>query len=350
MLPGTQRLRDPLQLRAASLCMPALALILAAGLLTHNPRAALVATMGGLSVGFGAFQQFTRHRSAPMLLAALGMALSTGVGSGISGHETGLVLVSAVWAAGCAWLTAFGPGASWIVLQWSIALFVASAYPADLVGAAGRAGVMLLGGLLQLTVVSGLWRLSASLPPRRLGNVHAYLRLARRMLPAAHAALPYVIAAAVAVTLATLLEHSLDLSNGYWAPMTALVVIRPGIGPTWSRVLHRTSGTIIGAGLATLAAALLRPSELQTALLVLVFAYAAYVLRASYYALFTIAITGYVVLLLALGGLPEPMSALHRVLATALGAAISLLIVAVIETLTSLHTRLLLKPRRSVSR
>jgi uncharacterized membrane protein YccC len=42
------------------------------------------------------------------------------------------------------------------------------------------------------------------------------------------------------------------------------------------------------------------------------------------YALFSTLITGYIALLFAFGGLPEPVVALHRVIATAIGGSVAL--------------------------
>jgi hypothetical protein len=329
MLEKLRNLRSQIEAREALLCLPAFALILLAGVATDHPGTALIASTGALSVGFGSFQRFTRHRSAPMLLAALGMAISAGVGSWMGRSEAALLVVSTLWAAGCAWLMAFSPGAWWIVLQWAIALFVAGAYPADLAHACSRSGLVLLGGALQLGSIAALWHLlEATAAPRRIGDWRSYLRLARRIMRGIHHPLAYAAQAGCAVAVTVAIERAARLPNGYWAPMTALIVIKPGFRDTWVRVLDRTLGTMAGAGVATLAAALLRPNIGMTAVLVLVFAWCAFALRAAWYALFSASITACIVFLLSLAGLPEPLAALHRILATLLGAAVALGVVA----------------------
>ncbi|HEY7928707.1 MAG TPA: FUSC family protein [Steroidobacteraceae bacterium] len=317
----------PEQAQRALLCLPALALTLGLGLALGAPRAALAAGSGALSCGFGSFfYGTTRHRSTPMALAGIGMALSAAVGS-LVGDSTALFLGTAVlWSVVCAWLIAFGTGAWWIVLQWAVGLFVSSAYSADLVGAAQRGGLMLAGTAAQLVFIGAFWRLGVLSPPVRVEGVgpSGYLSAALQKLRAQENHWPYVFAAGAAVALAVLIERGLTLPNGYWAPMTALIVMRPDLAQTWSRVTQRILGTLIGAGLATLAAEALRPTPGWVVALSVLFAWSAYGSRTTHYGLFTASITGAVVFLLSLAGTPEPLNALHRLMATALGALLAI--------------------------
>lgn len=311
----------------ALLCLPALALLLGVGLAAGESRAAVAAAGGALSCGFGSFfNDTTRHRSTPMALAGVGMAFSAAVGS-LVGHSTALFLLTAVlWSLLCAWLIAFGTGAWWIVLQWAVGLFVSSAYSADLWGAAERGGLILIGTAVQMSIIVGFWRLGVLAPPVRIEGVGpaGYLSVALQKLRAGENHWPYVFAAGAAVALAVLIERALTLPNGYWAPMTALIVMRPDLAQTWSRVTQRILGTLIGAGFATLAAEALRPTPGWVAVLIVLFAWSAYGSRRANYGVFTASITGAVVFLLSLAGTPEPLNALHRLLATALGALLAI--------------------------
>jgi len=310
--------------RRGLLCLPALALLLAIGVATDYTAAALVAASGAFSVGFGSFQQFTRHKAAPMVLAALGMTLSAAVGSLLGRHEPELLLVTAVWSAavGLAFV-AFGNGPWWIATQWTIALVVAGAYPSGLEGAGARAALVLLGGGLQWAFIITSWRLGSPKEAAHDVRLRGYLRLGRLKLHLAGPRVYFALQTAAAATAALALARSLQLPNGYWAPMTALLVIRPSFNETLGRGLARFIGTLIGAGLATLAAALLRPNAEVTAVLVVVFAWSAYSLRRLHYAALTACITACIVFLLALAGLPEPANAWHRIVATLIGGAIA---------------------------
>jgi hypothetical protein len=261
-----------------------------------------------------------------MLLAGIGMAISAGVGSLVGHSMLELLTLSVLWSVGCAWLIVFSVGAWWIVLQWAVGLLVSSAYGADFAGAALRTGLMLLGAAVQFAIVSAFWSAGVLAPPVRVpGEGPAgYLRLALAKLRSPHNQWPYVAAAGLTVGIAVFIERGLSMPNGYWAPMTGLIVMRPDLRQTWSRVLQRVIGTLIGAGLVTLAAEALRPTPAVIAALMLLFTWSAYASRAANYGVFSASITGAVVFLLSLAGTPEPLNALHRLMATALGALLAI--------------------------
>ena len=67
-------------------------------------------------------------------------------------------------------------------------------------------------------------------------------------------------ALAIAVGASTILFRKLGLPNGYWMPMTVLIVLRSSFDDTVAFALARIGGTVAGAGFVTLAIALSRPS------------------------------------------------------------------------------------------
>lgn len=75
--------------------MPALIACLFTGIAIGHPELGMIAAGGALSVGFGAFQNFTIHRAAPMVFALLGMLVATFLGSLAGGNLVLLVLCSA---------------------------------------------------------------------------------------------------------------------------------------------------------------------------------------------------------------------------------------------------------------
>ncbi|MES1261572.1 MAG: FUSC family protein, partial [Acidobacteriota bacterium] len=119
-----------------------------------------------------------------------------------------------------------------------------------------------------------------------------------------------------------------SLDHGYWVPMTALLVLKPDFHQTLARVTMRIAGTLVGAALATLIAALMRPQPVVLALLVAVFATLCYCLLHVNYAAYSTCITIYVVFLLAMAGLPEIGMVAYRSLNTILGGAFALLVYA----------------------
>ena len=106
--------------------------------------------------------------------------------------------------------------------------------------------------------------------------------------------------------------------------MTAAIVMKGTLQQTYHRGLARIGGTVVGAVLATLIAANLRPDPWILAGLVASFAGSCYLMIYVNYATFAVSLTSYVVFLLALAGLPENALIAHRSLNTILGGAIAL--------------------------
>ena len=293
-------------------------------MLTGDVTVASIATGGALSVGFGSVHAFTKWRSAAMVLAALGMSVSALVGSVAGNYEITALAVLALWAGACAMFASIEFGAWWIILQWSIALFIAASYPSDLAGAAERAGLVLAGGTLQIACVFIGWRVTGG-PPFK--GAHHSLRRVRKSLHLARIGklptLRHALRAAISVALAAGIVRWTGLPNGYWAPMTALIVLKPQLRATRTRGLERLIGTLAGAGIASLIS-LAAPSGPILLGLAVVSAWLAYGLQRSDYVFFTMAITATIVFVLALDHEPELSTALHRLLATLLGGGLAL--------------------------
>jgi uncharacterized membrane protein YccC len=108
--------------------------------------------------------------------------------------------------------------------------------------------------------------------------------------------------------------------------MTMLLVMRPAVRETSSRTIGRIGGTIVGACAVTLLLAVIRPSQPVMAAMILVTVWGCFASQRVNYALLTVCVTGFVALLFAYAGLPEPAVALYRLEATVLGGALALVI------------------------
>jgi uncharacterized membrane protein YccC len=128
----------------------------------------------------------------------------------------------------------------------------------------------------------------------------------------------------VAIPLAIVAQHALPLAHGQWIGLTVALVLRPDFSSTFTRGFARIFGTIAGAVVAS-AIAVFHPSDLAYIALAIAFAFLSYALFNVSYAVFSAAITGYVVYLLAFGGSPEHAAATDRVLATIAGGVLALL-------------------------
>jgi hypothetical protein len=310
-------------------CTVAIAVALSAGLAAGKPTAGMVAASGAMSVGFGAFQRLGHSRVTPMFWASVGMAVSTAVGSLATHSWVALGLNAAAVGLLYGLMTAVSGGTAWISLQCAIFALVATGYPATPMVVMQRALLILAGGLLQLVLVLFFRRLrvglGAEIPPDAFGGVAHTLRTLRANLSWSSSEFRYAVRLAVTLALAAISAHHFALSNSYWVPMTALLVLRTDLHETLTRGVARMAGTIMGAGLATLVVSLLRPGPAMLALLVILFAWLCYSTVMVSYGTLSASVTAYIAFLLALGGLPEAQVALHRVANTCLGGGIALL-------------------------
>ena len=310
-------------------CALTVAVCLGVGLWCGRPDAGMVAAGGAMSVGFGAFQFLGGSRRAPMLWSTVGMSISA-LGGSLVGHAGFGAVLNTAWAGfGAGILLALGPGASWIGQQCAIVALVASGYPVGWRVAGDRAVLILAGGALQTLVMLAAWKLRYPAAPSAQKDPFEGFLPALRTLWAAltpkSAAFHYAVRLSATVTVAGLVQHFSGLPNGYWVPMTALIVLKPDFQQTFFRGVERVIGTVIGAGLATLLVREL-PLELNTmGGLVVLFAWLGYTLINVNYALFAVFLTGYIVFLLDFGGLSTHVVALHRTVNTALGGGLALL-------------------------
>jgi len=129
---------------------------------------------------------------------------------------------------------------------------------------------------------------------------------------------------AVVVTLATAVAHAIGFGRGYWLALTAVLVLRPEFSVTFTRGLSRAVGTFVGVGVATVVALLTHPHGWALVALVGGFVAVAGALFNASYAVFSVAVTGAVVFLLAGLDANPTRTARDPLLATVLGAAIAL--------------------------
>jgi uncharacterized membrane protein YccC len=130
---------------------------------------------------------------------------------------------------------------------------------------------------------------------------------------------------AIVAGVAEIIAQATGLPHGYWATLTVLIVLRPDYGSTLYRGLQRAAGTVVGAGLglATVLLGHFGSWALLTALGASLLA--AFAILAVNYLFFAIFLTDYVVVLLALLGLPPDQTAVDRLIGTGVGAGLALL-------------------------
>ena len=114
--------------------------------------------------------------------------------------------------------------------------------------------MILLGGLLlgsdSLAVPAPV---AAGPTARRFGrsSLFAHGRILRRLpehMALGSSTLSYAARLLVTMVVATAIYRNMHLKNGYWVPMTALLVLKPQWTGTLSRSVARVGGTLSGAG------------------------------------------------------------------------------------------------------
>jgi uncharacterized membrane protein YccC len=324
-------------LRADLIFTLPVAICLAVGVAIGHPAVGLIAAGGAMNTGFGHKQCIDRSRLLPMIFVTFGMAFSGFLGVLIGHDDPLLVFTAALWGFGYGMLTARPGGYGWVGQQCVITFLVASGFPASPEAAAMRGLLLLAGGVLQLLLSSLLLRVFGDLRKRVL-QLEQYLREEQRALRNAvvetaqslrrrrfvNSAIPYSLRLAATIAIATEVYRRLHYPSGYWIPMTALLVLKPAVTDTVSRVLARALGTIGGAVLVSFGLSHVQASPAVLAVFTALFAWLSYGLLNVNYALFSVCITGYIVFLLSLNEIPGPLIAQRRAFATLLGAAISL--------------------------
>ena len=279
---------------------------------------------GAYSVGLGSFHQIRGSRLLPMLLAAFCMGIASWAGTLAGLSAVASVYMAALAAFVYAWISQYDPEASWVALQAAIWLVISTGYPERGLQSLVRGSLVLAGGLLQTAVIVLWWRLEKAVAP----NSRSQAATQAAAQPASDD-LPwwlFPLRAALTLAASVALYKWLSIQNGYWLPMTALIVIRRGFQDAVQRGLARVAGTITGAAVASLIVHIAPPSPWIGAAGVVLFAWGCYTLLWVSYAHFAMCLTSYLAFLFSLAGLDEEGVIVRRVVFTAMGGALAFLV------------------------
>lgn len=152
-------------------------LTLVVGRATGHTVAGVTATIGALSGGFASHQGTYRSRAAIVMAASAAMGLAAFIGATASRYSPALAVAAGVIAFGAGLLVCLGPGASVVGIQAVVGLVVFSQFTFPVTVAARDAGLVLLGGAVQATLVVVVWPLRR-FPAERRALSDAYTRLA----------------------------------------------------------------------------------------------------------------------------------------------------------------------------
>jgi hypothetical protein len=319
-----RRALAPALRRAAFVAVPVGASVLGL-LLVRDEYAAGLAT-AALVAGFVAFDAPARVRVRWQLLTAPLIGASACLGVLSSQSTITAVAAMAMLAAMAGLCVAVSARLMIAGLACSLALLIAQGFylePADALPALvlGTAG-----GLLQAIWASVAWAFADRGPGRWKFRqaAHDGVEKLRANLSLRSTAMRHAIRFGAALGAGVAIYRVVDIGeHGYWIPLTILFVLRPAQDETLERLAMRAAGTVLGLGFATGLAVILGEQALVTAIVLTVAAAFTYALLAIEYALFTTAITIYVVLLTDALGTKPIDAADERALATAIGIAVA---------------------------
>jgi Fusaric acid resistance protein-like len=312
-------------LRRGALIAVPIGIALAVELGFDAPTKGAIAT-GALLAGFPALDAPARPRAAWQGATApvIGLAAALGVLSSQAAPLAVLVMGLVGAAAGYCFsvslrLAIAGLSVS-LALMIGQGLFLApgDAWPALLCATAGGLSQALWSLLVWLAADRGAddeasgWDTRAALAALR-SNLTLGSSSARH-------AIRFGVALAAGVALYRLLGMKV---HGFWIPLTILFVMRPERDETYHRLALRAIGTVLGLVVATAFAEAFPGNDLVVGLVLTISAALTFGLLTVQYALFTAAITTYVVLLTDTLGEPAFEAAGQRVTGTALGILIA---------------------------
>ena len=135
----------------------------------------------------------------------------------------------------------------------------------------------------------------------------------------------HAVRMAVCVTAADAIGRAISWERTYWIPMTLAVILKPDFTTTFSRGVLRLAGTFAGLILATILYHLLPNSAWTQLLLVGAFTYTLRWIGPAHYGVFSFAISGLIVFLIAATGVPPSQVVVLRALNTVSGGLLALL-------------------------
>ncbi|MFJ9680227.1 FUSC family protein [Streptomyces sp. NPDC101194] len=165
--------------------------------------------------------------------------------------------------------------------------------------------------------------------PTLLRLVPVVVRAMRAELRPGSPILRHAVRVAVVVAVGYLIGAALPFGHGYWAPMAAVMAMRPEFTQTYGRSVARFGGTIVGVSLATAIVRTAHPGVTSSAVLAVVCALLMYLLMRTGYVVGQACVSAYVVFLLGMAGDNVSQTVLERVVLTLVGGLLAMISYAV---------------------
>jgi hypothetical protein len=288
-------------------------------------------TIGASITGFVAFDAPARKRFVWQLGVAPLIGLAAALGA-LTGQSAALAVPTmAVFAGVAAMSVAVSRRLAIAALNCVLALVIAQGLALEIhdtvqivvlagAGALSQAALSLVVALTQ----GDLER------PHPIAGARAAFAIVRANLNLSSPSLRHALRSAGALSLAVAAYHVIDLGrHGYWIPLTVIFILKPARTDTDERIEMRIAGTVIGLAFATGLAVLVGEHPIPNTAILVIAAALAYAMLLIEYAVFTFAITTYIVTLSHAMGESAVQAVDERALATAIGILIVLLAFAV---------------------
>ncbi|MFF9350274.1 FUSC family protein [Streptomyces sp. NPDC014734] len=136
--------------------------------------------------------------------------------------------------------------------------------------------------------------------------------------------LRHAVRVAVVVAIGYLIGTALPFGHGYWAPMAAVMTMRPDFSQTYERAVARFGGTIVGVSLATAIVRTVHPGVTSSAVLAVCCALLMYLLMRTGYVVGQACVSAYVVFLLGMAGDNWSQTVPERVVLTLVGGLLAM--------------------------
>ena len=329
-VPDSWRLRAPLgpAIRRGLLTSIPVGVALLVDIELDSPVAGAV-SMGAFLSGFIAFEAPPLTRARWQLLAAPAIGAAAALGALTSDivwlAVPAIVVVSAalgLWGSVSRRLAIAG-------LNVVLALLLAQGLdvePSQATEALVLGGAGVLAQAL-LSLVSLLWDRQSE-DPERGPDWRGAVAALQASFAADSPMMRHALRFSVALGVGTAVYKGFDIEpHGYWIPLTILFVLRPTPGETAERIGMRAVGTVAGIAIALAIAGLVDDWRVAEAVTISIAAGLAFAMLAAEYALFTAAITAYIVLVTHALGQSAFQAADERAVATAAGLAIVVVLV-----------------------
>jgi hypothetical protein len=283
---------------------------------------------GALLAGFPAMDAGALPRAAwqAAVTPAIGIAVAIGILSSQSAPLA--VLAMGLVGAVAGYLFAYSLRLAIYGLSVSLALMVAQGFFLPVDYALPALGWVMVGGLTQVAWSLIVWVVAER---RARGepsgwDAHAVATALRSNLTLKSDAFRHGIRFGAALATGVAVYRIFDMDDhGFWIPLTILFVMRPDRDETYLRLALRAIGTALGLVVATVAAETIGGSDAAVVAILFVAAGFCFGLLTVQYALFTAAVTTYVVLLTDTLGENAWHAADLRAIGTAVGIAIAFL-------------------------